>query len=221
MKKIQSLFKRDYEGNRQVNNEVVAGSEWVLLGEGIATEKYDGTSCMVKDGKLYKRYDAKVSKTAKKRVKREGGIFQRFEFKSPVDGWIPAQDEPDYKTGHWPGWLPVSYTAPEDKYHSIGWERLINEYFPLGSVISSLILEGTYELVGPNIQSNPLNLDHNHLWKHGNTTFDNENEPPRDYDSLKVWLDKWYWIEGVVWHHPDGRMVKIKRKDFGLAWPVK
>lgn len=23
-------------------------------------------------------------------------------------------------------------------------------------------------------------------------------------------------IEGIVWHHPDGRMVKIKGKDFGL-----
>ena len=23
-------------------------------------------------------------------------------------------------------------------------------------------------------------------------------------------------IEGVVWHHPDGRMVKIKGKDFGI-----
>ena len=23
-------------------------------------------------------------------------------------------------------------------------------------------------------------------------------------------------IEGIVWHHPDGRMVKIKAKDFGI-----
>ena len=23
-------------------------------------------------------------------------------------------------------------------------------------------------------------------------------------------------VEGIVWHHPDGRMVKIKTKDFGL-----
>jgi hypothetical protein len=25
-------------------------------------------------------------------------------------------------------------------------------------------------------------------------------------------------IEGIVWHHPDGRMVKIKKKDFGYKW---
>ena len=26
-------------------------------------------------------------------------------------------------------------------------------------------------------------------------------------------------IEGIVWHHPDGRYAKLKRKDFGLPWP--
>lgn len=25
-------------------------------------------------------------------------------------------------------------------------------------------------------------------------------------------------IEGLVWHHDDGRMAKIKRRDFGLKW---
>jgi hypothetical protein len=28
-------------------------------------------------------------------------------------------------------------------------------------------------------------------------------------------------IEGIVWHHLDGRMAKIKRRDFGLPWPIK
>lgn len=27
--------------------------------------------------------------------------------------------------------------------------------------------------------------------------------------------------EGIVWHHPDGRMAKVKRTDFGLHWPVR
>ena len=30
---------------------------------------------------------------------------------------------------------------------------------------------------------------------------------------------KGHVVEGIVWHHPDGRMVKIKRKDFGFKWP--
>ena len=59
MRKIPSLFKRDYEGTRLVYDEVVPGSEWVLAGEGVATRKWDGTACMVRDGRLYKRYDCK------------------------------------------------------------------------------------------------------------------------------------------------------------------
>ncbi len=50
MRKIKSLFKRDYEGNRNVYDEIVEGSEWVAMGEGKATKKYDGTCCMVNDG---------------------------------------------------------------------------------------------------------------------------------------------------------------------------
>lgn len=96
MKKIVSLFKRDYDGTRLVYNELVPGAEWVQDGEGTATVKIDGTSCLVKDGKLYKRYDAKKGKT-------------------PPTGFLPAQ-EPDPITGHWPGWLIVG-DGPEDKWH--------------------------------------------------------------------------------------------------------
>jgi len=95
MKKIISLFKRNYEGNRQVYNEVVPGAEWVIDGEGKATRKIDGTCCLIKNGELFKRYDVKQGKT-------------------PPIGFIPAQ-EPDPITGHWPGWLPIS---KEDRYHN-------------------------------------------------------------------------------------------------------
>lgn len=96
MKKVPSLFKRDYEGTRLVYDEVVPGTEWVLAGEGMATRKRDGTSCMIRDGKLYKGYDAKAGKT-------------------PPPGFEPAQD-PDPVTGHLPGWLPVG-DGPDDRWH--------------------------------------------------------------------------------------------------------
>lgn len=96
MKKIISLFKRDYEGTRQVYDEVVEGAEWVINGEGVATRKFDGTACMVKDGVLYKRYDAKKGK------------------KPPVNG-IPCESEPNEHTGHWPFWVPIT-EAKEDKW---------------------------------------------------------------------------------------------------------
>ena len=56
MKKIPTLFERDWNGDRsRVLPQVHSGCEWVLAGEGIATRKLDGTCCMIRDGKLYKR----------------------------------------------------------------------------------------------------------------------------------------------------------------------
>jgi len=174
MEKIISLFKRDYEGNRLVINEIVEGAEWVVNGEGIATRKLDGTCCKIENGKLYKRYDAKNGK------------------KPPV-GFQPAQ-APDPITGHWPGWLPVN---EHDKWHN----EAMNYQIP----------NGTYELCGPKIQSNPENLSGHYLIPHGKEII---SDAPRTFDELKEWfIDK--DIEGIVWHHIDGRMVKIKKKDFG------
>lgn len=98
MKKVISLFKRDYEGTRQVYDEIVVGAEWVVAGEGVATVKIDGTSTLVQDGKLYKRYDAKKGK-------------------QPPAGFVPAQ-EPDPVTGHWPGWVAVEQDNPADRWHN-------------------------------------------------------------------------------------------------------
>src|SRR3989304_1281770 len=96
MKKIPSLFKRRYDGNRLVYDEVVKGCEWVIRGEGVATRKYDGTCCMVRDEKLYKRYELKKGRCAPK------------DFEA-------AQDS-DMVTGDTPGWIPVG-DGPEDRWH--------------------------------------------------------------------------------------------------------
>ena len=181
MKKIISLFQRNYDGDRLVRDEVVPGAEWVLDGDGIATRKFDGTCCMVRDGALYKRFDRKMKKG---------------KYKAAPVGWESAQ-EPDPTTGHWPGWAPVG-DGPEDKYH--------REAF-LG-----IAPDGTYELCGPKVQGNPEGLETHVLVAHGN----HEVDAPRTYDGLKAWLAT-AGIEGVVWHHEDGRMVKIKAKDFGLT----
>jgi len=127
MKKIPTLFKRENSlPNNPVKSEITPGCEWVLEGEGTATHKWDGTCCLSKEGVLYKRYDAKQGKT-------------------PPDGFIPVQD-PDPITGHWPGWLQVT-SAAEDKYFMQGWH---NSYATLGNPIP----EGTYELIGPKVNSN-------------------------------------------------------------------
>ena len=99
MKKIVSLFARNYDGDRLVRDEIVPGAEWVIAGEGVATRKWDGTCCMVRNGKLFKRYDAKKGKT-------------------PPPDFEPAQDY-DEITGHMPGWIPVG-DGPEDRWHREG-----------------------------------------------------------------------------------------------------
>lgn len=185
MKKIISLFARNYDGDRLVRNEVVPGAEWVLAGEGVATRKWDGTACMVSNGVLWKRYDVKKGR-------------------SQPGGWVPAQ-EADPVTGHHPGWVAVT-DGPEDKWHREAWnetKRALNLVGPLP--------EGTYELIGPKIQGNPEKVEQHILVPHGKETM----IAPRTFDQIMAWLNC-RDIEGIVWHHPDGRMVKIKARDFGI-----
>jgi len=177
MKKIISLFKRNYEGDRFVYDEPVEGAEWVLKGEGVATRKYDGTCCMVKEGKLFRRYDAKNGKT-------------------PPAGFIPTQD-PDPVTGHWPGWIECRADNPGDQYHL--------------EAFKDSLPDGTYELCGPKVQGNPEGFETHTLISHGKEIVD----APRSFEALKAFLEI-HDMEGIVWHHPDGRMVKIKKKDFGF-----
>ena len=56
MKKIISLFQRNYDGDHLVRDEIVPGAEWVAAGEGVATRKRDGVCCMVRAMRLYRRY---------------------------------------------------------------------------------------------------------------------------------------------------------------------
>lgn len=181
MKKIISLFQRNYDGDRLVRNEVVPGAEWVIAGDGIATRKWDGTCCLVREGKLFKRYEVKPGKTAPK-------------------GFEPA-GEVDSTTGKQQGWIAVG-DGPEDRWHREAFTAEPNHSLP----------DGTYELVGPKIQGNPDGFSAHILVPHGHAILD---DAPRNFDDLKQFLSDGS-IEGIVWHHPDGRMVKIKAKDFGI-----
>jgi len=177
MKKIITLFQRNYESDRLVRDEVVPGAEWVLNGEGAATRKFDGTCCLIRKSVLYKRYDAKTGQT-------------------PPTGFEAAQD-PDPVSGHWPGWLAIG-DGNEDRWHREAYAH------------SKPLADGTYELCGPKIQANPEGFETHVLVLHGSEVL---ADAPRTYHELKDYLrDK--KIEGIVWHHPDGRMVKIKCRDF-------
>jgi hypothetical protein len=183
MKKIISLFQRNYDGDRLVRNEVAPGAEWVLAGEGVATRKWDGTCCMIRDGCLFKRFEVKPNGT-------------------PPANFEPANGV-DENTGKQQGWVPVG-DGPEDQWHREGRsnERLTS--FVPG--------EFTFELCGPKVQGNPEGLEEHRMFPHGSVLL---RDAPRDFDGIREYLVT-HDVEGIVWHHPDGRMVKIKGKDFGL-----
>ena len=182
MKKIPTMFERDWAGDKsRVLNKIHPGCEWVLAGEGIATRKIDGTSCLVREGKLYKRREIRAGEPA------------------PPDFELSDQDE---ETGKSIGWLPVT-DGPEDRWH--------REAF---AAEEARILDGTYELIGPKIQGNPERAEKNMLVSHEATG--ELPSAPRTFDELKKWFAE-RDIEGIVFHHPDGRMAKVKLCDFGFS----
>ena len=100
MKKIPTLFVREYDERGNVvgvTKEVAAGMEWVLAGDGEATEKVDGSACAIINGELYKRFDAK-------------------EGRAVPEGAIPCQPTCDQYTGHWPHWVKVDPASKGDKW---------------------------------------------------------------------------------------------------------
>jgi hypothetical protein len=138
---------------------------------------------MIRDEKLYKRCELRPGKEAP---------------------WGFEQVDFDETTGKGYGWVEVG-NGSEDKYFREAWEQHLKQ-------TDNRPVPGTYELVGPKVQSNPEKYDsHTLIWhEEAQVLF-----PPVGFDELSEWLaDK--DIEGIVWHHPDGRMVKIKKKDFGL-----
>lgn len=185
MRKIPTIFERDWHGDRsRVLDIIHPGCEWVLAGEGVATRKLDGTCCLVRDGKLFRRREIKP-----------GGIL-------PPDFELADSDD---ETGRTVGWVPVG-SGPEDKWHR-------EAFSCLGPPV-----DGTYELIGPNIQGNPERSATHQLVNHRSDRLlwgVPIHQDQRDFDSIRALLSS-VDIEGLVFHHPDGRMAKIKLRDFGF-----
>ncbi|MAM84459.1 MAG: hypothetical protein CL472_07270 [Acidobacteria bacterium] len=178
MKKMKTVFVMDRSSRPHTCTREVQ-EQWVLDGEGVATVKVDGTSCLIRDGRLYKRFDAK-------------------EGRAIPEGFEPCEETRDPETGHWPGWVLVG-EGPEDKWHRAAFVEGLKD--------------GTYELIGPKVQGNRYGIEWHTLVRHGAE----EVVVERSYEGLRAWLEK-NEVEGLVFHHPDGRMAKLRRKDFGLKW---
>lgn len=191
MRKIPTLFRRDPDDMRRVLREVHPDCTWVLDGDGTPTRKYDGTCLLFgEDGLWWARREVKPGKM------------------SPPN-FMPVAHDP--ATGKTVGWEPVEQSAFA-KLHAEALNGIIDRY-----PIKDPQRGATYELVGPKVNGNPEKVTGHLLVRHGYTAVVDDRELdaiPVDYDGLRDWLvDRPQW-EGVVWHHPDGRMSKLKRRDF-------
>jgi hypothetical protein len=150
------------------------------------------------EGEATRKYDGTCV-----RLTNDGMWWARREVKpgktAPAN-YVPV--ELDENTGKTVGWEPIEQSAFA-KFHA---QALAHE-----ESHGVKHAPGTYELVGPRVNGNPEREILHRLVEHRTAeTFD----APRDHDGLRDWLLAHPQYEGIVWHHPDGRMAKLKRRDF-------
>jgi len=90
--------------------------------------------------------------------------------------------------------------------------------------------DGIYELLGPKVQGNPHGFRDHRLMRVVPLNYSLACrqafgvDVPRTFEGLRAFFGgpQGALYEGIVFHHEtDGRMAKIKRRDFGLPWPVR
>jgi Family of unknown function (DUF5565) len=185
MRKMPTVFERDWDSpSHPVIDKPNPDAQWVFDGEGVATRKYDGTCVMFDGERWYARREVKPGK-------QEPPNFVSLD--------------QDAVTGKRMGWEP----AEQSPFYAFLVEAL--SYFDGQNVT---LRPGTYELIGPKINGNPEGVisDRHIIVSHAQATI--YPNVPRTYEGIQGFLAGQERIEGLVFQHPDGRMAKIKRKDF-------
>lgn len=186
MRKIKTIFDRNWTTNRKVNATLAVDFDFAGA---IATEKLDGMNV-----RLTLRQHEVV------RVEKRRNPTKLQKSKGIIEPWYVDADP----------------QASQDKWI----------FDAVNNTDYTEVPDGAWsaEAIGKNIQGNPLNLEGNTIfffslpaWR-ARITLANV---PSEFEALRTYLaqqksaiGKETLIEGIVWHHPDGRMVKIKRKDF-------
>jgi hypothetical protein len=128
-------------------------------------------------------------------VKIEGG--QLFKRHKPANPYTEAE------------YVACRAEAPDDKY-------LCEAFGNLCTTHDGNPPDGIYEAVGPRIQGNAeMSPTHQLIRVHPWNDLLGLDLPGRTFEELAAYLTA-HDIEGIVFHHPDGRMAKIKKRDFGL-----
>jgi hypothetical protein len=158
---------------------------WVFDGEGTGTEKLDGTNV---------RLTVRSGRVVRVEKRRNPSRAQKQQ--GIIDGWYADTDD---------------YSA-EDKWILTAARNTDVSGWPDG--------EHSCEALGPHIQGNPLGLTEQRCLPF-NLQAPVYHAVPRGYAGLRDFLARLessfapgHLAEGIVFHHPDGRRAKIKRKDF-------
>ncbi|WP_280186259.1 MULTISPECIES: DUF5565 family protein [Nocardia] len=126
--------------------------------------------------------------------------------------WSRREVKPDKPEP--PNWVEVDADPVTGK--RMGWEPIEQSSFRkiFESAIKPSELEAgqTFELIGPKINGNFHNFTNHCLMRHGAAV---DTSAPRDFEGLRDWMAIMCDgnLEGIVWHHPDGRRAKLKIKD--------
>ncbi len=152
------------------------------------------------EGKPTRKYDGTC-------VRFDGALWwARREVKpgrTAPDGFVLVSE--DSSTGKSVGWEPAEQT---------GFSRYLVSALgsdPLGWT------PGTYELCGPKINRNPEGYPEHRLVRHEDAAL--ISLPSLTWDDIRstvLSLAAADGVEGIVWHHDDGRMAKIKARDFSV-----
>lgn len=184
MRKIPTLFARDFDHDPRYVTRDVTPGCEWVLKGEGVPTRKYDGTCVMFDGQQW---------WARREVKPG---------KQPPPGFTSV--EHDEETGKTVGFEPVEQSAFA-KYHA---EALRNE---AANGTGDDLGPGTYELCGPKVNGNPEAFLSAVLVPHAEAQV--LSGIPLDFDSLAAWLHSQPY-EGIVWHHPDGRMVKLKKRDF-------
>lgn len=100
---------------------------------------------------------------------------------------------------------------------TVGWEPVEQSGFArwhaeaVDNLATSTPRPGTYELIGPKVNGNPEEVDGHILIRHADAEV--LTDVPANFYTLATYFEDFPY-EGIVWHHPDGRMAKLKVRDF-------
>lgn len=186
MRKIKTIFDRDWQGDKRVIPKYAEGIYAETFLNSLATEKIDGMNVRIT-----------VRNNTAVRIEKRRNPDKIQKQKGIEEPWYI--DASEYDQG--------------DKWIFDG----------MKNTDLSAVMDGEWsgELVGPNVQGNPLNLEYNRVVFFTLGQCPEFSDVPTDYDGLKAWLPAQRskygndcGIEGIVWHCADGNMYKIKTKDF-------